>query len=133
MNTADIVNSLMNDDTIDGRDIRDRIEELEAVEAPTEEESAELTDLTAFLTAFPHEARQYNSDADEGEPIIAESYFVDYIKEVIDDCYALPKELTSGEWPYRHITINYEAAAEEAMADYAELTFRGRTFYIQAC
>ena len=126
MNTTD---SLMNDDTIDGRDIRDRIEELEAVEAPTEEESAELTDLKSFL----HEAMQYNSDADEGETIIAESYFVDYIKYMIDDCYDLPAELTSGEWPYRHITINYEAAAEEARADYAELTFRGRNFYIQAC
>ena len=126
MNTTD---SLMNDDTIDGRDIRDRIEELEAVEAPTEEESAELTDLKSFL----HEAVQYNSDADEGEIIIAESYFVDYIREIIYDCYALPKELTSGEWPYRHITINYEAAAEEARADYAELTFRGRNFYILAC
>ena len=129
MNTADIVNSLMNDYAIDGRDIRDRIDELEALDAPTEEESAELTDLTAFL----HEAMQYNSDADEGETIIAESHFVDYIKELIDDCYDLPAELTSGEWPYRHITINYEAAAEEARADYAELTFRGRNFYILAC
>ena len=129
MNTADIIDSLMNDATIDGRDIRDRIDELEALDAPTEEESAELTDLTAFL----HEAMQYNSDADAGETIIAESYFVDYIKEIIDDCYALPKELTSGEWPYRHITIDYEAAAEEAKADYVELTFRGRNFYIQAC
>ena len=122
MNTTD---SLMNDYAIDGRDIRDRIDELES----TEEESAELTDLKSFL----HEAMRYNSDADEGETIIAESYFVDYIKEVIDDCYALPKELTSGEWPYRHMTINYEAAAEEARADYAELTFRGRNFYILAC
>ena len=129
MNPAGIINSLMNDATIDGRDIRARIDELEAVEAPTEEESAELTDLVAFL----HEARQYNSDADEGEPIIAESHFVGYIKELIDDCYFLPAELTSGEWPYRHITINYEAAAEEAKADYAELTFRGRNFYILAC
>ena len=127
MNTADIIDSLMNDYAIDGRDIQARIDELEALDAPTEEESAELTDLTAFL----HEAMQYNSDADAGETIIAESHFVDYIKEIIDDCYALPKELTSGEWPYRHITINYEAAAEEAKADYAELTFRGRNFYIQ--
>ena len=126
MNTTD---SLMNDDTIDGRDIRDRIEELEALDAPTEEESAELTDLKSFL----HEAMQYNSDADEGEAIIAESHFVGYIKELIDDCYALPKELTSGEWPYRHMTINYVAAAEEARADYAELTFRGRNFYILTC
>ena len=126
MNTTD---SLMNDDTIDGRDIRARIEELEAIESPTEEESAELADLVAFL----HEAMQYNSDADEGEAIIAESHFVGYIKELIDDCYALPKELTSGEWPYRHMTVNYGAAAEEARADYAELTFRGRNFYILAC
>ena len=129
MNTADIIDSLMNDATIDGRDIRDRIDGLEALDAPTEEESAELTDLTAFLD----EAMQYNSDADAGETIIAESHFVDYIKEIIDDCYALPKELTSGEWPYRHITLNYEAAAEEAKDDYVELTFRGRNFYIQAC
>mgnify|MGYP003552189452 FL=1 len=128
MNTTDIIDSLMNDYAIDGRDIQARIDELEALDAPTEEESAELADLVAFL----HEAMQYNSDADEGETIIAESHFVDYIKWTIDDCYALPKELTSGEWPYRHITINYEAAAEEAKADYAELTFRGRNFYIQA-
>ena len=124
-----IIDSMMDDNIIDGRDIRDRIDGLEALDAPTEEESAELTDLTAFL----HEAMQYNSDADAGETIIAESHFVDYIKEIIDDCYALPKELTSGEWPYRHITIDYEAAAEEAKADYVELTFRGRNFYIQAC
>ncbi len=126
MNTANIIDSLMNDYAIDGRDIQARIDELEALDAPTEEESAELTDLTAFL----HEAMQYNSDADAG---VVLHRFVDYIKEIIDDCYALPKELTSGEWPYRHITINYEAAAEEAKADYAELTFRGRNFYIQAC
>ena len=125
MNTTDIIDRLMNDDTIDGRDIRDRIEELES----TGPESVELRDLIAFL----HEAMQYNSDADEGETIIAESYFVGYIKYMIDDCYDLPAELTSGEWPYRHITINYEAAAEEARADYAELTFRGRNFYILAC
>ena len=125
MNTTDIIDSLMNDCMIDGRDIRDRIEELES----TEEESAELTDLKSFL----HEAMQYNSDADDGEHIIAESHFVDYIKEIIYDCYPLPAELTSGDWPYRHMTINYEAAAEEAKADYAELTFRGRNFYIQVC
>lgn len=129
MNTADIIDSLMNDATIDGRDIRDHIDELEALDAPTEEEASELADLVAFL----HEAMQYNSDADAGETIIAESYFVGYIRGIIDDCYELPKELTSCEWPYRHITINYEAAAEEAKSDYAELTFRGRTFYIQAC
>ena len=129
MNMTDIIDSLMNDCMIDGRDIQERIDELEALDAPTEEESAELTDLVAFL----HEAMQYNSDADEGETIIAESHFVDYIKYMIDDCYDLPAELTSGDWPYRHITINYEAAAEEAKADYAELTFRGRNFYIQAC
>ena len=126
MNTTDIIDSLMNDYAIDGRDIQARIDELEALDAPTEEESAELADLVAFL----HEAMQYNSDADEGETIIAESHFVDYIEEIIDDCYALPKDFFG--WPYRHITIDYEAAAEEAKADYAELTFRGRNFYIQA-
>ena len=53
----------MDDNIIDGRDIRDRIDELEALD-PDRGRGAELTDLTAFLD----EAMQYNSDADEGGP-----------------------------------------------------------------
>jgi hypothetical protein len=67
-----------------------------------------------------------------GESLISESYFTKYIEELIDDCYEMPKEMDSGKWPYRHMTMDYEAAAEEAKQDYMELDFDGNTYYIRA-
>lgn len=66
-----------------------------------------------------------------GETLIREDYFTTYIEELIADCYRLPKELTSGDWPWRHITVDYDAAADEAKADYMEADFDGVTYYIR--
>ena len=44
----------------------------------------------------------------------------------------MPKEMDSGNWPYRHMTMNFEAAAEEAKQDYMEVDFDGNTFLIRA-
>lgn len=70
-------------------------------------------------------------DWTHGEQLIRRSYFVDYITQLIDDCYELPKELTSGDWPYRHITIDYEAAANEAEDDYTYVDFNGVEYLIR--
>jgi hypothetical protein len=43
----------------------------------------------------------------------------------------MPKELNSGNWPYRHITVDYEAAAEEAKGDYTKVDFAGQTYLIR--
>ena len=72
------------------------------------------------------------SDWSRGEQLIHESYFVNYIKNQIEECYEVPKELTSGKWPWSHMTIDYESAAEEALADYYEITVEGEIYYIQA-
>lgn len=66
-----------------------------------------------------------------GETLIREDYFTKYIEELIDDCYEIPKEMNSGEWPWRHMTIDYEAAAEEAKQDYMELNYDGVTYFIR--
>jgi hypothetical protein len=71
-------------------------------------------------------------DWEYGETLIRESYFTDYIEELIRDCYSLPKEMNSGEWPWRHMKIDFEAAADEARADYIEADFNGVTYLIQA-
>lgn len=65
-----------------------------------------------------------------GETLIHEDYFTDYIEELINDCYELPKEFNSGDWPWRHMTIDY-AAADEAKQDYMEVNFDGATYYIR--
>jgi hypothetical protein len=44
----------------------------------------------------------------------------------------LPKTMDSGEWPYRHLTLDYEAAAKEAEDDYIGVDFDGVTYLIRA-
>lgn len=139
--------------TIDSRDIIERIEELRStvdsmreefdsmpdnegvdfanwVRNQTELTSDEYDELLA-LEALAAECEGYG-DWEYGEQLIREDYFTDYIEQLIDDCYELPKELTSGKWPYRHITIDYEAAAQEAKADYMEVDYDGVTYLMRA-
>ena len=44
----------------------------------------------------------------------------------------MPKEMNSGQWPFRHITIDYEAAAREAEVDYRIVDFDGVEYLIRA-
>ena len=67
-----------------------------------------------------------------GEPLIARTYFVQYIEDLIDECYELPKEFHRGGWPYRYITIDYQAAADEAEGDYTSVEYQGREFLIRS-
>lgn len=148
------------DDTIDSRDIIERIEELEAaLEAAHKEETTEGSTNLDFdewvdvvikdqSAAHAHEyweeakelkalkalAEEASSSPDwiHGETLINEDYFTAYIEQLIDDCYEMPKEMNSGNWPYRHMTINYEEAAEEAKVDYMEVDFDGTTYLIRA-
>lgn len=135
-------------DIIDSRDIIERIEELKnelgLADGDYDENGANLrssfnadpdkADLYAELTTLEKLASEAEASPDwaYGESLIREDYFTDYIEQLIDDCYEMPKELNSGNWPYRHITIDYEAAAEEAKQDYIEVDFDGVTYLIRA-
>lgn len=136
------------DDVIDSRDIIARIEELEGerdgYEIPEDaresdtDESRELwaeanpqdAEELASLLALQSEA-ECSPDWVHGETLISEGYFTKYIEELIDDCYEMPKALNSGEWPWRHVAVDYEAAAEEAKVDYMEVDFDGTTYLIR--
>lgn len=119
-------------DVIDSRDIISRIEDLESAddENPLSEDDAkELADLQAFAS----ECADYASDWKHGESIIADSYFTDHIKELVNDCYEMPKNMDSGKWPFCHMTIDWEAAADQAKGDYTEVTFQGMSYWIRSC
>ena len=92
-------------------------------------ESDDAYELKVLL-ALASEA-DCSPDWSYGETLIHEDYFTDYIEELINDCYELPKEFTSGAWPWCHMTIDYEAAADEAKQDYMEVNFDGATYYIR--
>ena len=114
-------------DILDSRDLIDRIEELEGIEDQSNEEAQEL----AVLLKVQEQAEGY-SDWKYGESLIRESYFTDYIEELIKDCYELPKEFESGNWPWRHMTLDYQAAADEAEYDYTRVDFDGVTYLIRS-
>jgi hypothetical protein len=73
------------------------------------------------------------SDWIHGETLIREDYFVDYTEDLINDCYELPKGIDSGEWPFRHMKMNYEDAADEMKYDYTTIEIDGSDYYIRAC
>lgn len=128
-----MANTISNsDDVIDSRDVIARIEELEALQVD-DAENWTLEDHDELMAL-----RELASDGEDspgwvhGESLIRESYFTDYIRELIADCYEMPKEINSGAWPYRHFNLDYEAAAEEAKVDYSELDFGGVTYLIRS-
>ena len=110
-------------------DLHDAV--LDAREALTEWDASEEAEELAALKALEEEASA-SPDWSYGETIINGDYFTKYIKDLIDDCYEMPKEMNSGAWPWRHVTIDYEAAADEAKQDYMEVTLLGNTFFIRA-
>jgi hypothetical protein len=64
------------------------------------------------------------------ETLIHEDYFTEYIKNLIDDCYDFPSEFTDGKWPYNHMEMDWDGAADEAKADYTTIEAGGETYYI---
>lgn len=91
------------------------------------DEAKELNSLLLLAGQCEHV-----SDWEHGETLINEDYFTSYIEDLIDDAYEMPKEMNSGNWPYRHMTMDYAAAAEEAKVDYEEVDFEGQTFLIRS-
>jgi hypothetical protein len=130
-------------DVMDSRDVIKRFEEITSeVEALAEEAGQELDDFLKDNES--DEAMEYKTlkqvcedgenspDWTHGETLISDSYFTDYIEELINDCYEMPKEINSGGWPWRHIKIDFEAAADEAKQDYFEIDFDGIIYWIRA-
>lgn len=72
------------------------------------------------------------SDWIHGAQFINEDYFEKYIMELINDCYSVPKEMASGEWPWRHLEMDWSGAADEVKADYTTVEFNGTDFYVRA-
>lgn len=110
----------------DSRDVIARIAELQEDTELTNSEEDELFNLLNLQNEC-----QDSPDWQYGETIIKHSYFLEYIKDLINECYQVPKELDSGEWPWRHFNLDYQAAADEAEQDYYEFYIKGETYLIR--
>lgn len=114
----------LGDDVIDTRDIIERIEELESDAETgsdlTEEETAELNKLRDLI----EECSQYNSDTEYGATLINENYWVDYVKELLEDCGDIPRDLP------HYIAIDWEETASNIQVDYVTITVDHHTYFL---
>jgi antirestriction protein len=113
------------EDTIDSRQVIERIEEL-----TRDWESGELSDDSAAelaaLQELAEEASGYAYDWQYGTPLIRDSYFVEYAQELAEEIGAIDED---AKWPQRH--IDWEAAARELQQDYAGVEFAGVTYWVR--
>lgn len=62
--------------------------------------------------------------------MIKEEDFVEYTQQLVEECYEMPREYKdSNDWPWRHITFDWKAAAEDLKSDYTPVEFEGTTYY----
>lgn len=66
-----------------------------------------------------------------GECLIHESYFTEYTKDLVEECWEFPKEVMSNKWPWSHMSMDWDSAAEEAKQDYYTIEANGETYYIR--
>jgi hypothetical protein len=118
----------LNDDVIDSRDIVERITELESnIDDATgypesgetlESMNAELVTLKAIIDEINDYA---GDDCSDGVTLVNEAYFEEYMDDMIEDCYTLPKDLPS----WMKVTYDYEALKQ----DYTTVEIDGTTYY----
>jgi hypothetical protein len=130
------------DDVIDSRDVIARIEELEADRDNAEGVSADgsfypLTwgewtrdnpddaEELATLKALAEEAEGYAPDWTHGETLIRDSYFVEYVQELLEDCGDIPKDIP------HYVCIDWDATARNIRYDYTAVEFGDVTYWIR--
>lgn len=130
MTTIDI-ETLNSEDIIDVRDIIERVEELES----EIEDACEAKDVEAIeayqpeldtLRAILEDLKGYGGDEQwRGDwypvTLIRDSYFNDYMDEMLEDCGELPKNLPC----YLSITVDYKAL----QMDYTSIEIDGVTYW----
>lgn len=111
-----------NKQVIDSRDIIERLQELEDdVENLDESDKEELE----LLRAVNEDGQNYSGDWENGELLINDSYWVDYVQEMLEDTGDIPKDLP------HYIVINWDSTAINVQSDYASIDVGGNAFWIR--
>jgi len=134
---------------LDTRDLDERLQELEQLEIDEQEAVDEARDEweadedndPADFDGEDHKILCYDdkeeleelrglrdeiSDWEDGNTLIAESYWVDYVEEMLKDCGDLPQCIP----PY--IVIDWEETAENIAVDYNVVDYQGETYYVRS-
>lgn len=110
------------DDIIDSRDIIEHIESLrEELEngSITAEEREDLAALEEFADALAG----YCPDWKYGVTLVRDSYWVEYVQELLEDIGYIPADLPG--W----IHIDWDRTADEVQIDYTSAEYDGVTYW----
>lgn len=111
---------------IDSREIEQRI-------ATLSDEDYELSqsdrDELAALLDLRSQVVDYAEDWPYGVTLVRHDRLAPYVKDLFWDCLGRDGVDRMSQWPYTH--IDWDAAAEEARADYTEMIFGEVTYYVQ--
>src|SRR4051812_42844413 len=75
----------------------------------------EIDALFNYLEGNHHESLRY------GITLIPEDEWIAYTIDFIREVEGQPKVLDSNDWPWKHLKMDWDAAAEELKGDYLEV------------
>lgn len=117
------------DDTIDSRDVIERITELrELLDEIGREYVDDLIRELDALESLAKEGERASEDWVYGATLVRDSYFREYAKELAEDVGAIDLSATRG-WPLN--CIDWEAAASELQCDYIDVDFNGVCYWVR--
>lgn len=87
-----------------------------------DDEKAELAALQKFENDYDHV-----TDWQYGADFIAEEYFTEYVKDMLNDCGTIPRDLPD------YVAIDWEKTADNLKCDYVDAEFNGVTYYVLSC
>lgn len=77
------------------------------------------------LESLAEEAEGYADDWKYGATLVRDSYWAEYVEEMLKDCGDLPKDIPS------YIVIDWEATADNIRADYTSVSFDGIDYWVR--
>ena len=115
------------DDVLDSRDIIERIEELEFLDATDGDDTESFSgrDELKSLRTLAAECSSLSADWEYGEVLIRYSYWENYVREMLEDCGDIPNDLP---W---YIAVDWETTADNISQDYSIVEFNGIDYYIR--
>jgi len=105
------------DDVITVDELRDQLEELQSRAEDGDLDDDEQETLVMFRELLA-EVDLYNCDT-----LIRDTYFEQYVQELLEDCGVIPSELP------HYIVIDWEATARSIQHDYTAFDFDGVTYW----
>lgn len=77
---------------------------------------------------FAKEFQDYTSDYDYGEIAIRDSYFTEYVRDLVAECGYIPKDLPS----FIESAINWDTVADNVKEDYVSIPFGNTDYWVMS-